>query len=208
MLLALCAIVGAQAQNANRKGFFVEAAIGGSIGPLPVAGLSIENDKLIAHYAGGAMLNIAFGPRFRTGDHTAFEFRVEAQASTSLIPQSLVLKAMPGIRVTTGEVFRNMSVYFNANLGGAIADSGIVPYSISYITTIVPSNGEIMHWDLYGVRPSLGIAYEVSTGLNVTTHLYAGVVWSAQYMFLQIHNALDRESLHQGMAAFRVGYRF
>lgn len=157
----------------------------------------------MAHYYGGTMLNLAFGPRFRTGDHTAFDFRISAQANASGLAgaQTLVVKAMPGIRITTGEIFRNMSLYFGANVGGALANRGSSWNS-------VPADGEVMHWSLFGEDCAGGVGYEVSFGVNVTTHLYAGFVWSAQYMFSQMRNPFDSENLHYGMAAFRLGYRF
>ena len=203
MLLVLCAFAGASAQNANRKGFFIEAAVGGSVGTPPVGGLSIQDGQLMAHYYGGAMLNLAFGPRFRTGDHTAFDFRISAQANASGLAgaQTLVVKAMPGIRISTGEIFRNMSLYFGANVGGALANRGSS-------WNVVPADGEVMHWSLFDEDVSGGVGYEVSFGVNVTTHLYAGFVWSAQYMFSQMRNPFDSENLHYGMAAFRLGYRF
>ncbi len=206
MILALCAMAGAQAQNANRKGFFIEAAIGGSIGNPPLSGLSMQNNELMAHYTGGTVVNVAFGPRFTTGEHTAFDFRLEAQANTANITQSLVLKAMPGIRITTGELFGNISMYIAANVGFAAADAGC--YDCSQHRDCVPDDGSILQWEAFADAPSFGAAYSLGLGLNITTHFYGGFVWDAQYMFHQTRDNLTWENLHYGMAGLRLGYRF
>ena len=205
MLLVLCAFAGVSAQNANRKGFFIEAAVGGSVGTPPVGGLSIQDGQLMAHYYGGTMLNLAFGPRFRTGSHTAFDFRIEAQANTARITQSLVLKAMPGMRITTGELFGNISMYISANIGFAAADSGCSRFRNG---DFVPDDGTIADWNLWEDAPSFGAAYAIGIGLNITTHFYGGFIWDAQYMIHQTRDAITWENLHYGMAGLRLGYRF
>lgn len=202
LLLAVCALTVASAQNANRKGFFIEAAVGGSIGDTPRTGLSMDGNTLMAHTTGGAVVNLALGPRFRTGEHTAFDFRIEAQANTARITQTLVLKAMPGMRITTGELFGNMSLYVSANVGFAVADSGEPSYDQA-----IPNDGTVVQWDVFSNAPSFGAAYAVGVGLNITTHFYAGVLWDAQYMIKQIRIE-EHKNLHYGMAGLRVGYRF
>lgn len=205
-LLALCAIVGASAQNANRKGFFVEVGVGGSVGDTPLMGLSMQGQDLLAHYAGGTVLNLAFGPRFRTGEYTAFDFRVEAQSNTSKITKSLVLKAMPGIRITTGELFGNVSMYIALNVGGAMADSGCI--YMYWEDEFISNDGTIYEPGLYSDAISPGVAYSVGFGLNITTHFYGGFLWDAQYMINSTRDNLTRTNLHYGMAGLRLGYRF
>ena len=204
LLLALCAIAGVSAQNANRKGFFIEAAVGGSVGNPPLSGLSMDKGVLNGHYTGGTVVNFAFGPRFRTGSHTAFDFRIEAQANTARITQSLVLKAMPGMRITTGELFGNISMYISANIGFAIADSGCADLYSDFI----PNDGTEATWDLFSSDPSFGAGYSLGLGLNITTHFYGGFVWDAQYMIHQTRDNLTWTNLHYGMAGLRLGYRF
>lgn len=202
LLLAVCALTAVSAQNANRKGFFIEAAVGGSIGDTPRTGLSMDGNTLMAHTTGGTVVNLAFGPRFRTGEHTAFDFRVEAQANTARLTQTLVLKAMPGIRITTGELFGNISLYVSTNIGFAAADAGEPSYD-----QFIPDDGTVVEWDIFGDGASFGVAYALGVGLNITTHFYAGLLWDAQYMFKQVR-INEPESLHYGMAGVRVGYRF
>ena len=202
LFLAVCALTAVSAQNANRKGFFIEAAVGGSIGDTPRTGLSRDGNTLMAHTTGGTVVNLAFGPRFRTGEHTAFDFRVEAQANTARITQTLVLKAMPGMRITTGELFGNMSLYISANVGFAVADSGEMGFDQS-----IPNDGTVAEGVIFDERVSFGAAYAIGAGLNITTHFYAGLLWDAQYMFKQVR-IYEPENLHYGMVGVRVGYRF
>ncbi len=204
-LSVYCAIAGASAQNANRRGFFVEAAIGGSVGNTPLSGVSVENSDIIGHYAGGSVISFAFGPRFRTSTHTAFEFRIEAQSNASAIAQTVVFKAMPGIRITTGELFGNVSMFINADVGFAVADSGI---PASSELDRISADGSVARWTMFNALASIGVAYEIGLGLNISTHFYGGLVWDAQFMYKQIRDFNDYENLHYGMAGLRLGYCF
>ncbi len=210
-LLAICTVVGASAQNANRSGIFIEAAGGGSIGNGPLIGLSMDGPNLMGYYAGGAVLNLAVGAQFRISDHNAIGFRAEAQSNVSHFTQSLVLKAMPGLRISTDELFANISMYINVNAGLAVADSGKPDFTYyddrESEHYVVPGDGSVVKWDSIK-DASLGVAYEIGVGLNITSRFYGGLVWDAQIMFDQTRDLDPTGILHYGMAGIRLGYRF
>lgn len=68
-LLALVAFVGANAQNANRGGFFIEAGIGGTTGTSPRTALFMDGTSMMAKFAGGAAFDVQFGFRTKTSNH-------------------------------------------------------------------------------------------------------------------------------------------
>ncbi len=211
-LLAICTVVGASAQNANRSGIFFEAAGGGSIGNGPLIGLSMDGPNLMGYYAGGAVLNLAVGAQFRISDHNAIGFRAEAQSNVSHFTQSLVLKAMPGLRITTDELFANISMYINVNAGLAVADLGKPDFICDQYYgwsehSAVPGDGSVVKWNSIK-DASLGVAYEIGVGLNITSRFYGGLVWDAQIMFDQTRDLDSTGILHYGMAGIRLGYRF
>lgn len=206
------AVMGVQAQNANRGGFFLELGIGGTVGDVPRIGYRLDqNNDLYLLHAGGAKFDFAFGARATLGNpHWSYEFRIEAEAGTSHTLQSLAGKVYPiAFRYTSSELFGNMSLYATFGLGGAISGSGkdISDPDDSVIWLPDSDNKDAVVSTIFDTDVTGGPAYTLGVGLNVTTHLYAGVCWDAQMMFGSYHG-LKKENLHYGSFGVRVGYRF
>lgn len=201
-LLALVAFVGANAQNANRSGFFIEAGIGGTTGTTPRTALVMEGNNLMAKFAGGAAFDVQFGFRTKTSNHCAFDLRFGAMAPFSAVSSTPVFKIMPGLRYTSTEIFGNMSIYGNVAVGGAVSFSHLYPDSDP-----LPINGEETKLSLSDGDACFGVSYTIAVGLNITNHFYAGPVWDAQYMIHQARQGQD-QNLHWGMFGIQLGYRF
>lgn len=202
-LVAVLAAFGATAQNANRTGFFVEAAIGGTVGSTPRVAAELQGTQLMAYNASGAAFNVAFGPRVRVAKQFAMDLRFVLQAPTSYVTTVPAGKIMTDVRYISKELFGNMSLYGQLGVGGA--------FSASYYRGIpdqLPANGEKKKFTMSDANDvAAGIAYNVAVGLNITSHFYGGLVWDGQYMFNQ-YQSEDKTKLNWGLMGLQVGYRF
>lgn len=198
------------AQNANRSGFFIEAGVGGACGNTPRTALLHQDGQVLVKYASGGVFDGYLGGRFRTSNHWAFDIRLGAQAAFSALKPTLTIKAMPGMRYTSNELFGNVSLY------GALVVGGAFGFGYGLCGSVIPENGEyklddLKHrWHLgtdYEQDDLWGVSYMIAVGLNVTTHFYAGLLWDGQYMF-----ALNQGTIFPnpswGMLGVQLGYRF
>lgn len=219
-LVAALACLGMQAQNANRTGFFIEAAVGGTTGSSPRVALSYDGSTVSQYFASGASFNISFGPRMRTSNHVAFDLRFEVQSPFSYVSSVPVLKFMPAVRYTSKEIFGNMSIYATVGVGGAIGAGYKSFYSewnwsndtnshYGYFNQILNADGEKVKLTLGDSDPAVaaGVSYTINVGLNITSHFYAGLMWDAQYMFSQPGKD-GKDTCHWGMTGVQIGYRF
>lgn len=207
LFCALCVLTPStlKAQNANRSGFFLEAAVGGTIGDTPrVAATFSENHDFSFTYAGGTAWNFAFGQRFRTSNHFAYEVKAEVQSTVSNILPAAVCKFYPlGLRYTSPEVWRNFSIYATGSLGGAIGSAGNYLKDVYYDSPLISGQTkDIKFFD----EVSGGAAYSVGLGVNITSHFYAGFLWDGQFMFNQYR--FDKGNRNWGMVGFKLGYKF
>lgn len=200
---ALCVLSSGtlKAQNANNSGFFLEAAIGGTIGDTPrVAATFANNYDLSFTCAGGTAWNFAFGQRFRTSSHFAYEIKGEAQSTTSHVMPAMTFKLYPAsIRYTSPEVWRNFSIYATGGVGAALGSSG------DRLKDDVLNLGESSGIRLFE-NACPGVAYTLGVGVNLTNHFYAGFVWDGQYMISQYR--IDKGNRNWGMVGFKLGYKF
>lgn len=199
-LLCAVAALGATAQNANRSGFFIEAAIGGATGSTPRTSAYLDGNTLMAKFAGGTSFNIALGMRCKSGSHMAVDFRLEAQSPVSYVSSVPTGRFLIAPRYISSELFGNMSIYGTVGIGGAVS------FSYPLYCTTLPAEGSCDYKMSHG-EVSPGVAYMLGAGLNITTHFSVGFIWSSQFMFNQcrIHN---NENLNWGMAGLQLGYRF
>lgn len=207
LFCALCVLTPStlKAQNANRSGFFLEAAVGGTIGDTPrVAATFSENHDFSFTYAGGTAWNFAFGQRIRTSNHFAYEVKAEVQSTTSHLMQAMTFKLYPlGLRYTSLEFWRNLSFYVTGDLGGAIGSKGIRLSGNGWHDTIdVGETKTIRTFDpLCG-----GVAYAIGIGVNLTNHFNAGVIFDSQFMFRQCR--FEESNLNWGIVGLKLGYIF
>ncbi len=210
---AIIIAIGVQAQNANRGGFFLELGIGSTVGDMPRIGFQLDkNNTLYAVHTAGAKFDVALGARAAMKNrHWAYELRLEFESTTEHAFQNLAGKLFPiAFRYTSGELFGNMSLYATFGLGAAVSSSGksIDEYSEEDLVWKpgVDNEAAIVKYPL-GSGVSVGPAYTVGVGLNITNHLYAGFAWDAQ-MMINSYRAKEAETLHYGSCGFRLGYRF
>lgn len=216
MLLVLtAAIPGAMAQNANRSGFFLETAVGGITGSTPAIGYSAKDGKVSAYCLSGTAVNFALGFRRATARHWAYEFRMEGQTNTDDFERGLTAKLLPvGFRYTSPELFRNYSLFFHFNVGGAIGAVNVNPEDV-----LCDSDNSGYDYDqsLTNNSPrtdakafdniSYGAAYELGIGVNLSIHFYVEALWDSQVM-LDTFGKEGKKALHWGMVGARIGYRF
>ena len=202
MAVAFIATVG-YAQNANRSGFFAEVAAGATMGNVPLKSYDVYMfyegyDKNIVKYrekvySNGFMPEIGFGYRWATAKNLAVDVKLKYQ----YLSDNSKIKLMPGIRYTSSELSENsnISLYASANIG---AQGGNDPAD-----------------DVFRV----GFAYELSVGLNITSKLYAGLIWSAglgykEYNYINNSDGgfydinLSDNNYHYGLLGLTIGYRF
>lgn len=213
LVFCILAVGAAMAQNANRTGFFIEAAVGGTTGTTPRTSYGFDNGNLTLYHAHGTSVNLTFGFRTRISRYAAYEVTAEAQSPVDAIKTQPVFKLMPlSFRFTTPEFWRNYSFYFNFRIGGAIGNKGDIIEDSSWYDNYVLTNyitlDKDFHKDVsFYNEVSGGVAYQIGFGLNITTRFYAGFSWDAQYMFNQ-YRKNEPENLHWGTAGLRLGYRF
>lgn len=197
-------IPGALSQNANRKGFFVEAAFGGIVGKTPQVAFSVENNILKAHTLTGTAASLGLGQRFRISRNFAYELVLEFQAPLSAITSQPTVKLMPiSFRYISPELFHNYSLYADVRLGGVFGFKG--DGDLNHITLPdMPKHDISLH---SRCEPTGGMAASLGVGVNVTTHFSAGLAWDMQYLIKQFRG-LDRNNCLWGMLGVKLGYRF
>lgn len=208
LLIILVAIMGmssAMSQNANRKGFFLEAAFGGVVGKTPEIGYSVDNYQLYVHTLSGPAFSLTFGPRFRISNHSAYECAIELQAPLKGTTSQPTAKLYPvSFRFTTSEIFRNISLYGTLRIGGGFGRADIYPND--QILTV--PNMPIKYFNKHETTEfSGGPAISVGSGINLTTHFYLGVTFDMHYFFHQ-RRSMKYENCLWGLLGARVGYRF
>ncbi len=204
LLIAVAVLaVSGYAQNANRSGFFAEASAGATMGNAPLKNYSVytvdEGNKIVKYrekmYSGGFMPEVGLGYRWATSNNFAVDVKLKYQ----YLSDNSKIKLMPGIRYTSVELSKssNVSLYASANIG---AQGGNDPAD-----------------DVFRV----GFAYELSVGFNITSKLYAGLIWSAGLGYKEYNyighvdgsfedvnlNDLDN-NYHYGLLGLTIGYRF
>lgn len=202
-LVSLAVLLPAMAQNANRSGFFLDAAVGAAFGKTPKVAYSVskEGDVSIL-FAHGPAWDFGFGYRLRTSNHFAYEFKVEAQSTFSYIFNAGLLKAFPlSLRYTSNEISRNISLYLTGGLGMCLGPRSCVRTNISYN----PAIDYKRRAELRDV--TAGIAYTLGFGVNLNTHLSMGLLLDAQFMFIN-KTRVGKESYNWGISGLNVAYRF
>lgn len=116
-------VLGANAQSANRKGFFMELQGGQTIGDV----YRSRNDK--NYLKGGMDLGLNIGFRLATSNHWAFQMKLSAtenlSATNAFMPAFLV-----GMRWISNDFAGNKSVYIGLNAGAGITGgtSDVAPF--------------------------------------------------------------------------------
>lgn len=219
ILLVLVAILSlgiATAQNANRNGFFLEAGIGGLIGDTPRMSITIVDNVVYNKCVYGTAADLGLGGRFRIGNHWAYELKAEGMIPLCDPINAVVGRFLPiGFRYTSGELWKNYSIYAHANIGGAMTglngktESCNLEYSNSDSHTnsgiIVPDGTTTIK--LKTKDCTFGASYSFGLGINLSTHLYLEGCFNAQFMF-DVFGKDGIGTANYGMIAFLIGYRF
>lgn len=214
----------ALAQNANRSGFFLEAGIGGMIGDTPRTSLSITNNVMTYKCISGTVGDFGLGVRLKFANHWSYEIKAEGQFPFDKPLQALVGRFLPiGFRYTSGELWRNHSVYAHINLGAAITvNNGIIGNgNLHHSSTDVIDMIKAKHHGAFVLFPNTpeteiigyvgnegyGVAYSAGVGVNLTNHFYIEGCLSAQ-SFFSSYGQNGKGTLTGGIVACVLGYRF
>lgn len=192
------------AQNANRKGFYVEAGFGGLVGNSICRSVKVEDNTLQYKCLSGSVAEFDFGGRFRTSTHWAYEFKLGCQTTLSDPVYGLCFRILPlGFRYTSIEVWRNFSLYAHFNIGTSIGlNNGKMP---RYSSILFP-NTPFIDID-ESSSSSIGLGYSIGIGANLTTHCYIELCYNAQALFDCIgDNGLG--TVNGGLLGGTIGYRF
>lgn len=212
------------AQNANRSGFFLEAGIGGMIGDSPRTSISVTNNVMSYKCISGTVGDFGLGVRLRVANHWAYEIKAEGQFPFKKPLQALVGRFLPvGFRYTSGELWRNYSIYAHVNFGGAITvNNGIIgrdnlkhsstsvidmikdDYHGSFVLFPNTPETEIIG---YVGNEGYGVSYSAGVGVNLTNHLYIEACLNAQTLF-NCYGQKGKGSITNGVAGCIIGYKF
>ena len=216
LLLAILTFGIATAQNANRSGFFLEAGIGGMIGSTPRMSIEIVDNVVYNKFVYGTAADLGLGGRFRIGNHWAYEIKAEGMIPLCDPINAIVGRFLPiGFRYTSGELWKNYSIYAHVNIGGALTGlSGQFWKYYSYSTQIMHyyDNEGIIFPDASTIRLKSGVvsggaSYSVGIGINLNQHLYLEGCFDAQFMF-DCFGKYNSSILHFGAVSGVLGYRF
>lgn len=178
-------------QNANRKGFFIEAGLGKMIGNNVRVNMYVENDLLYDYFASGYAFDIGCGYRFPTSSHWACEIKADLQSPFSYINKAFTIRILPfGVRFVSGELWKNLSIYSHINVGYALCRTD---GDYDYI-------GELLDYYCHGLSGSIGL------GINITPRFYIEGFCNPQGLF----GAFGKKGhgfLIGGMAGVMVGWR-
>ena len=193
LILALVAgiVTSGLAQNANRKGFFIEAQGGVAFGEVLVVkpSYSSDGDKEVCSLKGGGTATIDFGFRIPTSRHLAFEIKLGGYANLAEAEHTNQIRLLPGLRWTSND-FGSMSAYLSLNTGFGLSICGDMP----------------------GFVP-----VEFNVGLNVTRKFYVGLSYTenilcasgveVDWIYTSSLNYNEFTNTY-GCMQFKVGYRF
>lgn len=166
MAIAIGMVV-ANAQNANRSGFFMEFGAGSFATTPPVERVSVNFTQSatqtpvtmdrIEHveYESDMKYVGVIGYRRATSRHWACEIRTEYVFGGRF----MAVNIMPGMRYTSREIYKNISLYGGFNAG------------VAFRLDNTEYNEDIV-----------GAAANVEFGVNLTNKLYIGVFYSAQML--------------------------
>lgn len=153
------------AQNANRKGFFMELQGGLSFGDIVKAEINKESknygyEKIAeaTYLKGGVSGSFDIGYRFRTSNHFALEVKLGLWANFADFRDTWQMRFMPGLRWTSKEFSGNISSFVSGNIGIGTA----------------PSDG------YFG--DNVFIPAEIAAGLNFSPQFYMAFVWNINVM--------------------------
>lgn len=194
--IVACATV-AFAQNANRNGFFIELGAGGFAFNPPVAHESVNyipssttggvpnsiTRQDILQYVGGVQLNAGLGYRYAFARSWAVELRAESLIDLDI--DLFLLKVMPGVRYTTPELGKNISMYTALNAGVALN---------------------------FDSSKLVGFAGNVELGINFTPKFYVGAFLAMQTVGYDVsEDSMWREyyeNTFSGVFGGKLGFRF
>lgn len=214
----------ASAQNANRSGFFLEAGIGGMVGDTPRTSISVTNNVMSYKCISGTVGEFGLGMRLKIANHWAYEIKAEGQFPFQKPLQALVGRLLPiGFRYTSGELWRNHSLYAHINMGGAITvNNGIIGKgNLEHSSTDIIDMIKDQHHGSFVLFPNTpetdiigyvgnegyGVSYSAGIGVNLSNHLYIEGCWSGQ-SFFNSYGQNGKGTLTGGVVACVLGYRF
>ena len=225
IILIICVLLASfielSAQNANRSGLFIEAGGGYLLGTVPVSKLEWKDNALKILIPDGPDINLAVGYRGATSSVFAWQIKAELSTVPPDFETTMVLAFMPGIRLTTKELFGNTSLYFGLDAGFALGRSS--SYSTRYL--YFPVNGEEYDEITRGGLDSVGMKMGLSVGMNFTSKFYGGFYCDYNLIFdqvnrnsfkdMEIHSYFDSNEIYfpdnknlWGSVGVRLGYRF
>lgn len=205
--LLIVALIGitALAQNANRTGAVAEASYGMLYGETPRVAVSMENNKIYAHYATGDAASIYLGGRARMSRYAAYDFGLGLLGGVRNTTSSLSLAFYPiGLRFTTTELFWNVSMFFSVR--GGIATGWKGDYE-SYPENALQEGQKVSTSGLHGTQmPTYGAAYMCNAGINLNNNIYIQAVMDGRYMMGQLRAQVG--DYNWGMYGGSIGFRF
>ncbi|MEE1298266.1 MAG: hypothetical protein UHE62_06000 [Muribaculaceae bacterium] len=208
----------AWSQNANRSGFFLEFGAGSfavnppmkrvsvsykqSSGDVPV---TMTREELV-EYMGGVKYDFTMGYRIATSAYCAVNLKIDALFDGQSLDEGglLLTKLMPGVRYTSPELFKNISLYGMLSAGAGIRICGSYEY--------------------YDDSVRLAICGSVELGVNFTEKFYLGAFYdiivmkeSVTGLYWYYNSGYDEDGYvasysdnwcNSGLIGAKLGFRF
>lgn len=178
----MLAAAGMQAQNANRKGIFIELQGGGAFGT--VINCETENNNIKSGFVGA----FDIGYRYPTSKSFAVEGKIDLWADFLEFERTLNFDIMPGIRWTSNDFSSNKSMYLSLNAGFGFGSR----------------NRESMF-----VPIELGLGFNLTNNLYLGFFLTDKVCISTAYYHKYLDEGLTSfRTTSYTSAGIKLGYRF
>lgn len=183
----LLGTLGAHAQSANRKGFFVDIMAGDTFGYMYKSREKNDNGKPLSYMKGGFVLGADFGMRFPTSLHWAFQFKLGTDVNISL-PKAADIHLKLGMRWTSNDFAGNKSAFIGLNTG-----VGFIP-AASDIGTNIPID----------IDAGINLTNKIGLGIFMTSKFYIADEWTYSWKSDFINENLQTNVI----AGIRFSYRF
>lgn len=183
----LLGTLGAHAQSANRKGFFVDIMAGDTFGYVYKSDKTDDNGKPLSYMKGGFVLGADFGMRFPTSLHWAFQFKLGTDINMSL-PKAADIHLKLGMRWTSNDFAGNKSAFIGLYTGFGFVPGAKEGYNIPV-----------------DINAGINLTNKIALSLFMTNNFYWGD-WKTYY-----HSGSGRvyeELQTHVVAGIRFSYRF
>lgn len=217
IVVALVSVAAAWSQNANRSGLFLEFGAGGYVMNPPIKSVSVSYKQSsgitpvtmtreeLVEYMGGMKYDFSMGYRFATSSNWAVNVKVNALFDGKSLNEGglLIGRLMPGIRYTSPELFKNVSLYAMLSAGAGIRICGSADYYASGASVRLAITGGLEFGVNFTEKLYVGVAFDVIAMKESVTGIYSYYEKELGYPVLY-----SEDWCNSGLLGVKLGFRF